>query len=116
MKGGTDISSFLVQEVILQAQLIDERIERYGIDHEAYVRSIDYQDLVAMPMLRICELINEHKDAFERIDPKYPWNLPAGLRNKIAHPYGGLDYEVIWQAVEHDLPRLVDVCKKHIEK
>ena len=35
-----------------------------------------------------------------------PWKQIAGLRNRIDHDYIGLDPEIIWQVIRHDLPRL----------
>ncbi len=31
----------------------------------------------------------------------------AGLRNRIVHDYIGLDLEIIWQVIRHDLPQLL---------
>ena len=36
-----------------------------------------------------------------------PWNLIAGLRNRIVHEYFGLDLEVIWRIVQDDVPALL---------
>lgn len=51
--------AFIIQEVIRNAELINRRIEENCITKNPYERSTDYQDLLTIPMLRICELASE---------------------------------------------------------
>ena len=37
-----------------------------------------------------------------------PWSRIAGTRNVLAHQYLGVDMELVWKIVEHDLPSLKD--------
>lgn len=30
----------------------------------------------------------------------------TGLRNRISHDYGSLDYDLVWEIIENDLPKL----------
>lgn len=104
--------AFIIQEVIRNAALINRRIEENDITEDSYARSTDYQDLLTMPMLRICELVSEYTSVFEGINPDYPWRDVAKMRSKIAHPYG--DFGFVWEAIQVDLPGLVAVCKRAI--
>lgn len=106
--------AFIIQEVIRNAELINRRIEDNGITRDSYARSTDYQDLLTMPMLRICELVSEYTGVFEDIDPNYPWRDVTKMRSKIAHPYGGFDFDFVWDAIQVDLPDLVSICKRAI--
>lgn len=106
--------AFIIQEVIRNAELINRRIEENCITKDSYARSTDYQDLLTMPMLRICELVSEYTSVFEDIDPDYPWRDVAKMRSKIAHPYGGFDFAFVWEAILVDLPGLVAVCERAI--
>ncbi len=38
--------------------------------------------------------------------PQVPWHLIAGMRDKISHGYDGVDYQLLFDAVQHDLPTL----------
>ena len=51
---------------------------------------------------------NEYKQRYVQI----PWRDMMDTRNKIIHDYMSVDYELVWDIVKKDLPKL----KKQIEK
>ena len=107
-----DAKAFIIQEVIHNAETIWRRMREHDIDKDLYARSTDCQDLLTMPTLRICELVSEYQSVFEEIDASYPWADVAKMRSKIAHPYGGFDFDFVWDAIEVDLPGLVEICRE----
>ncbi|WP_082343672.1 HepT-like ribonuclease domain-containing protein [Sulfobacillus thermosulfidooxidans] len=40
--------------------------------------------------------------------PNIPWSAIARMRDRLAHHYLGLDLELVWEVVQHDLPPLKD--------
>ncbi len=40
--------------------------------------------------------------------PDIPWSSMARMRDRLAHHYLGLDLEIVWEVVGHDLPPLKD--------
>ena len=45
-----------------------------------------------------------------------PWNKINGLRNKIVHDYGNIQYEIIYDTIIYDLPDLLGKLIKIIEE
>ena len=41
--------------------------------------------------------------------PEIPWGQIIGMRNRIVHDYMGVDFDVVWEVVSHDLPHLVQI-------
>ena len=39
--------------------------------------------------------------------PEVPWRALAGVRDRVIHHYFGIDYEMVWQMVQEDFPRLL---------
>ena len=46
--------------------------------------------------------------------PDVAWREIAGLRDFIAHTYFALDSDILWDAVERDVPTLLDAVRKII--
>lgn len=68
-------------------------------------------------MLRLAgeALLHKIGEAVARLDrddlalvaahPEVNWRAMKGIRNLVAHDYGAVDYEIVWAALEGDLPR-----------
>jgi uncharacterized protein with HEPN domain len=46
--------------------------------------------------------------------PDVAWREIAGLRDVIAHTYFALDTDILWDAVEREVPALLDAVRKII--
>ncbi|HEX2608894.1 MAG TPA: DUF86 domain-containing protein [Flavisolibacter sp.] len=71
-------------------------------------------DRLIRAVCRSLEIIGEasvkiHPDIKARF-PQIPWREMSDLRNRIIHQYFGIDYEIVWNIVETDIPVLkVDI-------
>jgi uncharacterized protein with HEPN domain len=86
-----------------------------------FVKSIDKKEfakneLIQDAIIRNFEVIGE---ASKKISPDLkkfyydiPWKEISGMRDKLIHDYLGVDIEVIWKTIEHDLPILQKELKK----
>jgi uncharacterized protein with HEPN domain len=41
-----------------------------------------------------------------------PWRAIKGMRNKIVHEYGKMDFSVIYDTVKQDIPQLLEQLKQ----
>lgn len=44
-----------------------------------------------------------------------PWKSISGMRDTVVHEYFGVDLEIIWKTVRHDLPRLKRQMRKFLK-
>ena len=44
--------------------------------------------------------------------PDVPWKRMAGMRDRLIHGYFGIDYQLIWDAIQLELPELKPRLKK----
>lgn len=54
---------------------------------------------------KIGEAVTRLPDAFLDQHREVPWRAMRGLRNAVAHEYDQVDYQLIWNALVHRLPR-----------
>jgi uncharacterized protein with HEPN domain len=47
--------------------------------------------------------------------PQIPWKQMAGIRDKIIHGYAYIKMEVLWDAVQFDLPTLKPLIKEILD-
>jgi uncharacterized protein with HEPN domain len=85
-----------------------ERIERYttGMSRQSFFSN----QLVFDAVLRNLELIGEASKHLPpealALAPSIKWTLIRRMRNVVAHVYFGLDDDVVWDAITHDVPDL----------
>jgi uncharacterized protein with HEPN domain len=47
--------------------------------------------------------------------PEVPWKEIAGARDRLSHGYDDVDYQVLWDAVEDDLPALLRTVERMLD-
>lgn len=95
---------------LLIADIIEsiEKIGRYisGLDHDAFVNDEKTVDSVVRNLEVIGEAANRIPESFTAQHSEIAWRRIVGLRNRIVHDYFGLDLEIIWEILQHELPVL----------
>ena len=75
--------------------------------------------LVQDGVIRNLEIIGEAaKQVPPRVRSRYPhvhWRDIAGMRDVLIHNYLGVDLDVVWEVVHHDLPELKRNLKKILD-
>ncbi|HHT9121038.1 MAG TPA: HepT-like ribonuclease domain-containing protein [Candidatus Hypogeohydataceae bacterium YC41] len=88
---------------------------------ESFVGGVDFEtfkndDMRASAIIRKFEIIGEAaKNVPESIKQKHssiPWGDMAGLRNRLIHFYFGIKYELVWNTIKEDIPRIKPLVSK----
>jgi len=95
---------------------IDEAISIFGDSYGAISANSVYKNAVAMCILQIGELSANLSNDFKNKYNALPWKQIKGMRNLLAHGYGNLDIEELWNTVKHDIPYLRTYCISALEK
>ncbi len=45
-----------------------------------------------------------------------PWNQIKALRNMVAHNYGKIDKEILWETISNDIPQLQEYCEEIVKQ
>ena len=44
------------------------------------------------------------------------WRSMRGMRNRIAHNYANTNFEIVWQVVQEELPKLIKSIEEILKK
>ena len=67
--------------------------------------------MLELSLIRLNEIVGE---AANRISPEFqqahcdiPWAKVRGMRNRLIHGYDAVDFNILWDTVQLDLPQLI---------
>ena len=82
------------------------KVERYtaGLTQQAFFEDDKSTDAVVRNLEVIGEAANRLPQEFKAEHSEVEWSKIVGLRHRIVHDYFGIDLEIIWQILQHDLP------------
>ena len=99
--------------------MLDAATEALGFVADRQKQDLASDRQLALALIKEIEIIGE---AASRIsaetreqNPDIPWAAIVGMRNRLIHAYAEIDVEVVWSAVENDLPRLVLMVEELLE-
>ncbi len=96
--------------------IIQRTISRYGADFDVFIADIDYQQSVAFSLLQIGELVGGLSEDYRRTTARLmPWSSMKGMRNMVAHDYGNVNRERMWNTATTDIPVLKQFCDTQLE-
>ncbi len=95
---------------------IGEAVERFGDSFEFFRDDKAYHDLICFYLLQIGEL-SGHLSTEIRIysADRIEWKQMKGMRNVVAHQYGSIRLDIVWNTVKQDVPPLKAFCKEMLK-
>ena len=95
---------------------IQKTIARYGQSFDVFDQDPDYQRSVSFCILQIGELGGRLSPAFrEATADRIQWGPIKSMRNLVAHSYGSMSRDIIWETAVTDIPVLRAFCAEHLE-
>ncbi|MEQ1574731.1 MAG: DUF86 domain-containing protein [Vicinamibacterales bacterium] len=88
------------------------RIEEYAVSgRDAFMASHLIQDGVIRNLQTLAESSQRLNEGLKASQPTVDWKGLAGFRNVLVHDYLGVDLELVYRAVERDVPKLKVACE-----
>jgi uncharacterized protein with HEPN domain len=92
-----------VQDILEAIEKIESQLEG---GREVFIGS-ELLHVWAVHHLQIIgEAASRLSNVFKQAHPEIPWAKIIGMRNVLIHDYTAIDLDIVWVAVERDLPAL----------
>ena len=106
----------VLRRIICYCNDISEAIQRFGNDYTVFTQDSVYKNATALCVLQIGELTTHLSEDFKNTYTGIPWTQIKALRNVVAHNYGKIDDESLWETIISDIPKLQDYCSRIIQQ
>lgn len=74
-------------------------------------KEIENDRMLCFAVIRALEIVGEAASQitklFQSKHPEIQWRAIVGMRNRLIHAYFNIDYDIVWQAVKHEIPKLI---------
>lgn len=95
---------------------IQKTIDRYGNSFDTFNSDPDYQRSVSFSILQIGELSGGLSQEFRQATAnRVQWGPMKGMRNLVAHNYGSMSRDIIWETAVTDIPALKAFCDEVLD-
>lgn len=98
---------YYVKKMLKDIKFIMEKTE--GITLDALEANEVLCDSVLFRLIQISENSVKLTQAFKDSHREIPWRAIKGMRNKIVHEYGDVEYDIVYQTITEDI---TDICKR----
>ncbi len=87
-----------------------------GITLEQFWHNSEKRDAVALRISVLGESAHKIDKATETMLPSIPFKSIRGMRNRIAHDYGAVDFKIVWAVTQAEIEPLITVLESYFKK
>jgi uncharacterized protein with HEPN domain len=106
-------------DIIALQHMLDYAREAVDMVAGKVQEDLENERMLELALVRLVEIIGE---AAGRVShggqikyPEIPWREVIGMRNRLIHGYDSVDYSILWDTVELDLPPLIAQLEKILQ-
>ena len=112
----SDRNADILRHIVSYCDDISSTVSRFGENYNIFLHDSVYKNATALCVLQIGELTTHLTDQFKSEYTGIPWVQIKALRNVVAHNYGKIDEESLWETITSDIPTLRDYCLEVISE
>jgi uncharacterized protein with HEPN domain len=103
-----------LKDIAEEADYLNRR--RRDLTRDTFLGNEDLKRAFTRSLEIIGEASKKVPREFQLAHQELPWRLMAGMRDRLIHDYGGVDYEIVWQTVSDDVPNLLLLIQQIISQ
>ena len=102
---------YLIKLILEYCNDVVSAVEEYSIDLTKVNQSPAIRAMLAFFVMQIGESARKLSNEFKESHVEIEWKEIIGFRNQIAHVYGRIIPDILWDTICNDIPRLRDYCE-----
>ena len=104
-----------IEHILEYCEDIAQTIVRFGDDVNVFRSDKAYHDLICFYLLQIGELAGQLSPEMRAASVEnMNWSQIKGMRNVVAHHYGSISLDIVWNTIKNDIPQLRDFCERQL--
>ena len=103
-----------LHDMLEAARLINGYMKGVGFDE--FWHNNEKRDAVALRLSVIGEAAVHISPSTQKALPSIPFKQIRGLRNRIAHDYGAIDFKVVWEVTQNEIKPLIAALQVYLGK
>lgn len=100
----------LLLAIIKHCEKINEKME--NLTREDLDLNEDVLQILCFNIMQIGELAKNFEPSFLNKYKEAPWKHIKGMRDKVAHGYGSIDKDKVWNTSLNDINPLLNYCQQ----
>jgi len=101
--------------VLDYCEQINDTKNEFKNSKKHFYDSATFRNAVCLCLLQIGELTSVLSEEFKESNLEIQWREIKLLRNIVAHRYGQIDYDIIWEICLTDIPEMINFCKRILD-
>lgn len=87
-----------------------------GVSFDAFWHNSEKRDAVALRLSVLGESAHKIDKTVEKKLPAIPFKNIRGLRNRIAHDYGAVDFKIVWDVTQNEIEPLITILEGYFRR
>lgn len=87
-----------------------------NVEEEEFSRNLTLQKAFTRSLEIIGEAIKNLPVDFIQSHSEIDWKSFAGMRDRLIHHYFGVDYEIVWDVIKNEIPKINKQIKEILKK
>ena len=99
--------AYYVNRILEDLRFVQRHMDGTGPD--VFSHNEILQDSMMFRLIQISENARKLSEDYRENHRTIPWTAIFGLRNRLVHDYGSVDYTVIYETLTGDIPQLLEM-------
>ena len=100
----------LLLAIIKHCNYVNKKMK--NLTREKLDQDEDVLQIICFNIMQIGELAKNFDTTFTSTYKDVPWKHIKGMRDKVAHGYGSIDKDIVWNTAFNDIKPLLNYCQK----